>query len=52
MAGNNLTPYPSPARDTGKKPQLLMAGEGSSKERGLRSLSNSLPLSNIIKFKH
>jgi hypothetical protein len=39
---------PSPAEITGKKPQILMAGEGSRGERGRRPLSNSLPISNII----
>jgi hypothetical protein len=43
LACDNLTPDPSPARNIGKKPQILMAGEGSLKERGLRPLSNSLP---------
>jgi len=35
---------PSPTRITGKKPQILIAGEGSLGERGLRPLSYSLPL--------
>jgi hypothetical protein len=39
---------PSPARVTGKKPQMFMAGEGSSGERGRSPLSNSFPLLNII----
>jgi len=39
--GWQLTPHPcpSPARITGKRPQALMAGEGSIEERGLRPLS-------------
>jgi hypothetical protein len=52
LAGDNLTPCPSPARIIDKKPQILMAGEGSSGERGLRPLSNSFPLSNKIKIEH
>jgi hypothetical protein len=50
LTHNNLTPFPSPARSIDKKPQILMAGEGSVRERGLRPLSNSFPLSNIIKI--
>jgi hypothetical protein len=52
LAGDNLTLSPSPARITGKKPQILMAGEGSSGERGRSPLSNSFPLSNIINIVH
>jgi len=52
LARDNLTPYPSPARDIGKKPQILMAGEGSTGERGLLPLSNSFPLLNRYKFEH
>jgi hypothetical protein len=52
LARDNLTPYPSPARGTGKKPQILMAEEGSIGERGLCPLSYSFPLLNIIKFEH
>jgi len=37
---------PSPARDIGNNPQIFIAGEGSSEERGLRPLSISLPLLN------
>jgi len=45
---SSLTPDPSPARDTGGKPQIFVAGEGSSRERGLRPLSYTLPLLNNI----
>jgi len=45
---SNLTPNPSPARDTGKKPQIFIAGEGSSGERGRSPLSYTLPLLNVI----
>jgi hypothetical protein len=50
LAYNNLTPGPSPARNIGKKPQILTAGEGSVGERGLRPLSYSFPFSNKIKI--
>jgi hypothetical protein len=50
LVGEDLTPYPSPARNIVNKPQILRAGKGSSGERGLRPLSNSFPLSNEKKF--
>jgi hypothetical protein len=39
----NLTPDPSPAANIVKNSQILIAGEGSVIERGLRPLSKSLP---------
>jgi len=45
---SSLTSGPSPARVTGKKPQILIAREGSSGERGLCLLSYTLSFLNII----
>ena len=47
LAGAYLTPDPSPAGNIGRKPQLLLAGEGCMPERGRSPLSIITP-----PFKH
>jgi hypothetical protein len=40
--------YPLPAFLYRIKPEISLAGKGSKRERGLRPLSNTLPLSNNL----
>jgi hypothetical protein len=45
-------PHPCPLSSLGQftKPEFILAGKGNIRERGLRPLSNSLPLSNKLTF--
>jgi len=45
-------PHPCPLSSLEQftKPEFILAGEGNLRERGLRPLSNSLPLSNKLTF--
>jgi len=46
LQGEPLRMNPSQARDIERLSKIILAGEGSLRERGRSSLSNSLPLSN------
>jgi hypothetical protein len=43
---------PSPASIGIEKSQVLLAGEGSIEERGLRPLSNAFPFSKRVEIEH
>jgi hypothetical protein len=49
---DNLTPLSPLQPGAFSNPFIILSGEGNLAERGLRPLSNFLPLSNIIKNEH
>jgi hypothetical protein len=49
---SDLTPLSPLQPETLGTTQIILAGEGSIRERGRSPLSNSFPLSNIIKIEH